>query len=79
MDFDKRYNLLTLNSYFVRLSAYEAVSTDTRQGVKKPDDVNSIELIVSLYFYCTIFCHFIIPYLTSFNTTFYNIMGIAIL
>ena len=60
MDFDKRYNLLTLNSYFVRLSAYEAVSTDTRQGIKKPSDVNSIELIVSLYINSTIVCNFVI-------------------
>ena len=30
-------------------STCEAVSIDTRQGVKKPVDINSIELIVSLY------------------------------
>ena len=30
-------------------STCEAVSIDTRQRAKKPADVNSIELIVSLY------------------------------
>ena len=58
MVFDKRDNLLTLNSYFVSSSTCEAVSTDKRQGVKKPADVNSIEWIVSLYINSTIACNF---------------------
>ena len=35
-------------------STCEAVSIDVRHGIKKPTDVNSIELPVSLYVYFTI-------------------------
>ena len=72
MVFDKRDNLLTLNSYFVSSSTCEAVSTDKRQGVKKPADVNSTQFIISLILQLLVillFCS-----LLAATITFYNIM-----
>ena len=56
---------MTLNNYFVRCLTFEAISIDTRQGVKKPADVNSIEVIVSLYINSTIACNFVISWLLT--------------
>lgn len=41
-------------------STCEAVSTDTKQDVQKPADVNSIELIISLHINSTMACNFVI-------------------